>query len=91
MRQGRLHFHGKNIHPGPKRKMINAVQLLKDFLSALPEDHAWRKLDGRQGFIHPMQLPSDRGSRPVRLNYSDHDRQAFPKLRKILSKALLIR
>ena len=74
----RLHFYGKNIHPGTaKGKMINAVQLLKDFLSALPEDQVPEKTDGRQGFIHPMeaQVTVDQGQ--LDLIISDHDRQAF--------------
>lgn len=74
----RLHFHGKNIHPGTaKGKMINAVQLLKDFLSALPEDQVPEKTDGRQGFIHPMeaQVTVDHGQ--LDLIIRDHDRQAF--------------
>ena len=74
----RLHFHGKNIHPGTaKGKMINAVQLLKDFLSALPEDQVPEKADGRQGFIHPMeaQVTVDQGQ--LDLIIRDHDRQAF--------------
>ena len=74
----RLHFHGKNIHPGTaKGKMINAVQLLKDFLSALPDDQVPEKTDGRQGFIHPMeaQVTVDQGQ--LDLIIRDHDRQAF--------------
>ncbi len=74
----RLHFRGKNIHPGTaKGKMINAVQLLKDFLSALPEDQVPEKTDGRQGFIHPMeaQVTVDQGQ--LDLIIRDHDRQAF--------------
>ena len=74
----RLNFHGKNIHPGTaKGKMINAVQLLKDFLSALPEDQVPEKTDGRQGFIHPMeaQVTVDQGQ--LDLIIRDHDRQAF--------------
>lgn len=74
----RLHFHGKNIHPGTaKGKMINAVQLLKDFLSALPENQVPEKTDGRQGFIHPMeaQVTVDQGQ--LDLIIRDHDRQAF--------------
>ena len=74
----RLHFHGKNIHPGTaKGKMINAVQLLKEFLSALPEDQVPEKTDGRQGFIHPMeaQVTVDQGQ--LDLIIRDHDRRAF--------------
>ena len=74
----RLHFHGKNIHPGTaKGKMINAVQLLKDFLSALPDDQVPEKTHGRQGFIHPMeaQVTVDQGQ--LDLIIRDHDRQAF--------------
>lgn len=81
----RLHFHGKNIHPGTaKGKMINAVQLLKDFLSALPEDQVPEKTDGRQGFIHPMeaQVTVDQGR--LDLIIRDHDRQAFQAKKKLV-------
>lgn len=74
----RLHFHGKNIHPGTaKGKMINAVQLLKDFLSALPEDQVPEKTDGRQGFIHPMEAKVTVDQGQLDLIIRDHDRQAF--------------
>lgn len=74
----RLHFHGKNIHPGTaKGKMINAVQLLKDFLSALPEDQVPEKTDGRQGFIHPMEAQVTVEQGQLDLIIRDHDRQAF--------------
>lgn len=74
----RLHFHGKNIHPGTaKGKMINAVQLLKDFLSALPDDQVPEKTDGRQGFIHPMEAKVTVDQGQLDLIIRDHDRQAF--------------
>ncbi len=74
----RLYFHGKNIHPGTaKGKMINAVQLLKDFLSALPEDQVPEKTDGRQGFIHPMEAQVTVEQGQLDLIIRDHDRQAF--------------
>ncbi len=73
MRQARLHFHGKNIHPGTAEgKMINAVQLLKDFLTASPRIMP-EKTDGRQGFYPSASEARDRGL--VRPIIRDHDRR----------------
>ncbi len=48
------------------------------------------KTDGRQGFIHPMEAWATVDFQgQLDLIIRDHDRRAF-KLRKILSKALLM-
>lgn len=51
-------FHGLSAHPGyAKHKMVNALKLVGDLLSALPK-HEWcpEATDHREGFVHPVHM-----------------------------------
>lgn len=45
---------GLSVHPGKaKNAMVNAIQVLQDFLVLLPRDATPQTTDGREGYIHP--------------------------------------
>lgn len=51
-------FHGVSAHPGyAKHKMVNALKLAGELLSALPK-HEWcpEMTDQREGFVHPVHI-----------------------------------
>lgn len=51
-------FHGVSAHPGyAKHKMVNALKLAGELLSALPK-HEWcpEITDQREGFVHPVHM-----------------------------------
>lgn len=52
-----LTFFGRNVHPGTaKDQMISAIQLAIDFHNQLPEKDRAEHTEGREGFIHLMDL-----------------------------------
>ena len=70
---------GVNIHPGlAKGKMVNAVRLAAEFLSALPADAlSPETTDGRDGFLHPYRIEGGVPTTTIQILLRDFD---TPKL-----------
>jgi len=50
-------FEGISAHPGyAKGKMVNALKVAASFLAQLPQVQSPEETDGRDGFVHPVQL-----------------------------------
>jgi tripeptide aminopeptidase len=67
-------FKGVSAHPGyAKGKMINAIKLASDFVAALPTDR-WspETTEGRQGFVHPVQISGVMEETTVSFIIRDH-------------------
>ncbi len=67
-------FKGVSAHPGyAKGKMINAIKLASDFVAALPTDR-WspETTEGRQGFVHPVQISGIMEETTVSFIIRDH-------------------
>lgn len=76
--QAILTIQGKNIHPGTaKGKMINAITLLNQFISSLPEDEVPEKTEGRQGFYHVLEINGTVDKASLQLIIRDFDREKF--------------
>ncbi|MEN9941074.1 MAG: hypothetical protein RL286_570 [Bacteroidota bacterium] len=70
-----LIFHGISAHPGyAKGKMINAIKLASEFVSALPSTN-WspETTAGREGFVHPTAITGGLEEARVQLIIRDHD------------------
>lgn len=70
-------FHGISAHPGyAKGKMINAIKLASEFVTALPTDH-WspETTTHREGFVHPTAIEGGLEKATVQLILRDHDTQ----------------
>jgi tripeptide aminopeptidase len=51
---------GKDVHPGyAKGKMINAVRAAAHLVSLLPKESLPESTEGRQGYLHPLQVNGD--------------------------------
>lgn len=51
---------GVDIHPGhAKGIMVNATRLAAEILAALPADLTPERTEGREGFLHPVELHGD--------------------------------
>ncbi|MDO4432150.1 MAG: peptidase T [Aerococcaceae bacterium] len=73
-----IKFTGKNIHPGTaKGKMLNAISLLNEFISALPADQVPERTEGREGFIHVYDVRGNVDEATAYLIIRDHDREQF--------------
>ena len=63
-------LRGVNIHPSiAKGRMTNALRVAADFLARLPRDRlAPEATDGREGFIHPLEISGGVGEVKIRLS-----------------------
>lgn len=75
---------GINTHPSMgKDKMVNAVRILAQFLSALPPDLSPESTDGRDGFLHPYQMTGGVADAHVQILLRDFE---TPKLAEYASQ-----
>jgi tripeptide aminopeptidase len=66
---------GVNIHPSiAKGRMTNALRVAADFLARLPRDRlAPEATEGREGFIHPMEITGGVGEVTIRALLRDFE------------------
>ncbi|MGB5654873.1 MAG: peptidase T [Robiginitalea sp.] len=80
---------GKSVHPGyAKDKMINAITVLREVLSGLPQEEVPEKTTGRQGFYHVHQINGSIEEASAQLIIRDHDKADFEN-RKARLQALV--
>jgi tripeptide aminopeptidase len=71
-----LTIEGVSTHPGEGRKykMVSAVKLAARFITALPGEHmSPETTDGRQGFIHVVEMKGNVAEANVHFILRDHD------------------
>ncbi|HET9937956.1 MAG TPA: peptidase T [Gaiella sp.] len=70
-----LTITGVGVHPGSgKGRLVNALKLMGEFLSALPTDGLTPETtEDREGFVHPERLAGTTGSATVWMLARDHD------------------
>jgi tripeptide aminopeptidase len=68
-------FHGLAVHPGTaKGKLVNPVKLAARFVDSLPRDGlSPETTEGREGFVHPLELIGHPGSATVTVILRDFD------------------
>lgn len=80
---------GKNVHPGyAKNKMMNAILLAQEFISALPADEVPEKTTGYEGFYHLHDMAGDVEKTTLEYIVRDHDLEKFQQ-RKIYLQSLV--
>ncbi len=74
--EARIYIEGVEVHPGSaKGIMVSALALMAQVISALPYDTLTPSTtDGRDGFIHPIEMNATAGSAYCRLILRDFDR-----------------
>lgn len=78
-------IRGINTHPGKaKDVMVNAIQVLGDFLSELPRDMTPQTTDGREGFIHPVSVEGGVDHVTAKLILRDFDPQKLEAQNKLM-------
>ena len=76
---------GKSVHPGyAKGKMVNAISLINEFMSLLPEKEVPEHTDGREGFFHINHLKGEIEKAELELIIRDHDKSLFESRKKML-------
>ena len=78
-------IQGKNVHPGEaKGIMINAADLAAEFAASLPRDQRPETTEGREGFIHLMEMKGDVASAEMAFIIRDHDREKFREKKELM-------
>ena len=80
---------GVNIHPSiAKGRMTNAVRAAADFIARLPRDClAPEATEGREGFIHPMEVVGGVAEVKIRLLLRDFDTARLAEHADVLRRA----
>ncbi len=69
---------GKNVHPGSaKDKMINAIEVGREFMNALPEFMVPERTSGREGFFHITDFTGTVEEAKLSYIIRDFDKQLF--------------
>jgi tripeptide aminopeptidase len=73
--QAKVVIEGVGTHPGSaKGRMVNAVKLAAELVSALPQDGlSPETTDDREGFVHPTRISGHAADATVWLILRDHD------------------
>jgi tripeptide aminopeptidase len=71
----RLHIKGVEVHPGSaKNIMVSALRLMAKVIAELPYDTLTpATTEGREGFIHPLEMTGDSAAASCRLIIRDFD------------------
>ncbi|MBU0742505.1 peptidase T [bacterium] len=85
-------FTGRDIHPGyAKDKMVPAVKVAAEFVTLLPRDMAPETTEGKQGYLHPINIEGNTSKVTVNILVRDFDvKELEPKvdrIRKLAAKA----
>lgn len=80
---------GINVHPGKaKGVMVNAIQVLGDFLAMLPPELTPQATEGREGFIHPLEVSGAVDAARIALIVRDFDVDGLEEKRLLLEGAV---
>lgn len=78
-----LKAEGVNIHPGQaKGKMINALTVANEFISALPAGERPETTEGREGYYFVTEISGDVEHCTLQGIIRDHDREKFEERKK---------
>ena len=81
-----LEISGVNIHPGQaKGKMINAVTVANEFISALPASERPETTEGREGYYFIPEIAGGVEKCAVHGIIRDHDRAAFERRKNFVA------
>ena len=76
---------GSDVHPGyAKGKLINAIRVSSDFISALPRESTPENTSGREGFIHPIEINGNVSRMTAKLLVRDFSERGLKALEKVL-------
>lgn len=77
---GKLTVHGKSVHPGTaKNIMRNAIKLVYEFMSMLPDKECPECTEGYEGFYHITDIKGTVEEATADFIIRDHDRDIFEK------------
>ena len=69
-----INISGVAMHPGfSKGRMVNAIKIASAIVARLPQEQSPETTDGRQGFIHPVEVSGSMASAKIGLIVRDFE------------------
>ena len=79
---------GADVHPGyAKGKMTNAVRVLADLLMALPQNRTAETTEGREGYLHPVNMSGNVSEATANFIVRDFSEEGLHDLEAVLKGA----
>ncbi|MCM3755902.1 peptidase T [Sporosarcina aquimarina] len=80
----RVTFRGTNVHPGTaKGKMVNSILRAQEFQAAMPSLEIPELTDGREGFIHLMDIQGSVEKTVLDYIIRDFDKETYEARKKL--------
>lgn len=80
----RVTFKGTNVHPGTaKGKMVNSILRAQEFQAAMPALEIPELTDGREGFIHLMDIQGSVEKTVLEYIIRDFDKESYEARKKL--------
>ncbi len=84
----RITVTGTDVHPGyAKGRLVNAVRVLSDLITALPRERAPETTSGREGFLHPITTTGNVSRMTADVLVRDFSEEGLQALETILEEA----
>jgi tripeptide aminopeptidase len=78
---------GVDVHPGyAKNKMTNAVRVMTDVILALPRDRTPETTEGRQGYLHPINVSGNVSEVHAHFLVRDYTEEGLHELEDVLRR-----
>lgn len=82
-----LTVHGRSVHPGDaKGKMVNAILLLQEFQSMLPQNEMPQFTEGYEGFFHLDAISGNVEEAKAEYIIRDHSMEKFEAKKTLFAK-----
>ncbi len=79
---------GVDVHPGyAKGKMVNAVRVFSELVQALPRDRTPETTEGRQGYLHPINVSGNVSEVKAHFLVRDFTEEGVHELEEVLRTA----
>jgi tripeptide aminopeptidase len=79
---------GADVHPGyAKGKMVNALRALAELVLALPPDRSPETTEGRQGYLHPINISGNVSEAKAHILVRDFAEEGLRELEAVLRDA----
>ena len=83
-----VYFNGQNAHPGfAKGAMVNSQRAAMEFFALLPADEVPEKTEGREGYIHLLDMQGDVAHTRLHFILRDFDADGLEKRKQLLYAA----
>lgn len=85
----KIHFQGRNIHPGyAKNKMINSMLVAMELNAMLPVEQRPEYTEGYEGFIHLISIKGTVEESDIAYIIRDHDAALFERKKEMVQQCV---